>query len=935
MKVSEKLILLFFLLILVALNASDAQVNFRNNQYLPYLYNPKQIIESDFNLDGNVDIATCNDGTFSIILNEDGQFNNITNFQVSPFALFYITAGDFNNDLAPDLAVSFNADSISILLNSGTGTFTKDTSYRVGTAPVSMVSADFNKDGKADLAVVNSFSKNVYILINSETGFTAPQIHTIGHGYRIKQGDFNNDTYTDLIISNNDEHNVCTLINKGNGTFEDPVYFTTNDYPTNISVFDYNEDNFPDFVLSYGLSKIVSLYKNTGNGFELVKDLTTTDTGNLTNTTTGDFNNDGLIDIAALDYDNGNTHIFLNSTSHEFDLSTTQSVGIQPQDIIAGDFIKDGKPDMATISVIGELNVLYNQGNNQFQQQNFGPGYAISLAKGDFNGDGSNDLAYANLNTKSISILLNDSNGNFTSMTNYNAGSSPSCIKVGQLNTDNFQDLVVANSEDNTVSIYYGKGDGSFNIPFTYSVGAYPLEIAIVDLDQDDKNDLVVVNEKGNSLSILLNTGNTFAATTNVNVSSHPFVVSAGNLNDDNFLDLLVAYQYPNSGTNILLGNGDGTFESLLSFNSTRYQSILIDDFTADNLQDIAATVGNQLLIYPRTGNVEFSDPIGYNIASDSRKIIRGDFDADGKLDIATISPPGNSVSVLLAQENGTFSTYFNFPVKQTPFDIIEGDVNNDDKDDLVLAGWPSFYVTVLISLPKLTITANNATKEYGSPNPEFTGTAIGLIENDQVDLSYTTLANVKSQRGEYLITPVPSPYALENYAVVINNGILTVTRAPLTITGKDAVRIVGAENPNFSSTFDGLKNDDVINVGYVTTANFESPIGEYPIEQFVLSDGDNYNITLINGTLTILPVTGIETSSSGQFALYPNPGNGNFIIDNPFPHAIDYEITEMNGRIILKGNLVSGINQIRFERGSGLFLVKLANGTVFKLKND
>ena len=121
-------------------------------------------------------------------------------------------------------------------------------------------------------------------------------------------------------------------------------------------------------------------------------------------------------------------------------------------------------------------------------------------------------------------------------------------------------------------------------------------------------------------------------------------------------------------------------------------------------------------------------------------------------------------------------------------------------------------------SKPTLVITAINAGRFYGDPNPQFTGTIIGLQSGDNITATYSTVANSNSAVGDYLIVPTLSDPngKLGNYAVVVNNGTLTVSPAPLSIVADDLTRAAGQPNPAFTGTVTGVKNGEAISATLV-----------------------------------------------------------------------------------------------------------------------
>ena len=158
-----------------------------------------------------------------------------------------------------------------------------------------------------------------------------------------------------------------------------------------------------------------------------------------------------------------------------------------------------------------------------------------------------------------------------------------------------------------------------------------------------------------------------------------------------------------------------------------------------------------------------------------------------------------------------------------------------------------------------LVVTTINAGRFYGDSNPEFTGTITGLKPGDNITATYTCVANSGSAVADYVIVPtlVDPDNKLANYNVVINNGTLTVTPAPLSIVADDVTRAVGQPNPAFTGTVTGVKNGDDITATQDSPAAVGSEAGTYPIVP-TLKDASgrisNYAVTISNGTLTVTP---------------------------------------------------------------------------------
>jgi len=185
--------------------------------------------------------------------------------------------------------------------------------------------------------------------------------------------------------------------------------------------------------------------------------------------------------------------------------------------------------------------------------------------------------------------------------------------------------------------------------------------------------------------------------------------------------------------------------------------------------------------------------------------------------------------------------------------------------------------VTLTVTPAPLTVTVNNASRAYGTPNPTFTGTLTGVIPGDSILVSYSTVATVTSPVGNYPIIATLTPVgqtSLSNYTITKNTGTLTITQASLTINVNNATRQYGQANPPFSGTAQGLLNGDVITITYSTPATITSPVGTYPINATASGPAaGNYLVTVNVGTLTITkaPLTVTVNNATRPYG-QPNP---------------------------------------------------------------
>ena len=313
-----------------------------------------------------------------------------------------------------------------------------------------------------------------------------------------------------------------------------------------------------------------------------------------------DFNGDGSIDLATANYfgNNPNVSILIGDGVGNFSSPISFSVSDWPASITTGDFNGDGIIDLATANDNDNVSILIGDGTGNFSLPidfSVGTMYPFSIVSGDFNGDNVLDLATANGywlfgDESSISVLLGDGNGNFSLPTIFSVGNSMIPVMISEdFNGDNVLDLVVANEDESSISVLLGDGNGNFSTPTSFAVGDGPFSIVPGDFDGDDLPDLAVVNGYDSTVSILLGDGNgNFSQSTNIAINRFTRSIATGDLNGDNILDLAVANEDDSS---ILIYSGDGTGNFLLAsahFIDGMAWSIVISDFNGDNLADLA-----------------------------------------------------------------------------------------------------------------------------------------------------------------------------------------------------------------------------------------------------------------------------------------------------------------------------------------------------------
>ncbi|MEA5576630.1 FG-GAP-like repeat-containing protein [Anabaena sp. UHCC 0451] len=323
------------------------------------------------------------------------------------------------------------------------------------------------------------------------TSFSTPSNFTVGtNPYSVAVGDFNGDSIPDLVVANAGDLNpasktVTVLIGDGVGGFTAstvPVGSTFN--PINVFVGDFDGDgdddiataNFdlPELILNpanTSPASDISILLNNGSGsFSAAAGSPFAVPDGLSAIALGDFNNDGILDVAAGALDNDDVSVYL------------------------GD-------QFGPLGTFDPTPFTYTIGRT-----------TRSLDLGDLNGDGFRDLALVRSGDPNVYIrfgtgtdLLSGAPIFDPTETSFAVGAQPRSVKIVDINGDGDLDLVVANSADDNISVLLGNGDGTFGAATNYDVGNGSRAVAVADLDGNSSPDIVVANELDDTVSVLWN----------------------------------------------------------------------------------------------------------------------------------------------------------------------------------------------------------------------------------------------------------------------------------------------------------------------------------------------------------------------------------------------------------------------------------------------
>lgn len=424
-----------------------------------------------------------------------------------------------------------------------------------------------------------------------------------------------------------------------------------------------------------------------------------------------DFNHDGFADLAIADGGTRGAAVLLGNGNGTFSAPTNFSTGGNgSESIVVADFNSDGNSDLAVSLNADKISILTGNGDGSFNSSIILTGGGTgptSLTSGDFNNDTKPDLALTNANSNNVSIFINSGGGNFTGPTLFSSGFQPDSSAVAELNGDNKVDLVIGGASG--VTVLLGTGAGGFGSPTSFTAAGTGSSVTVADFNSDGKSDVAVAHYFNNTITILFGTGSgSLTNSKNIIAGNNARFVTSGDLNGDGKIDLLAGNRDADT-VSLFAGDGAGNFNRYAEYATGAGPiAIAAGNFNGDNNPDLA--IGNvfsgDVSILKGTGAGNFAAPVSINLLNASNsgeqrsgpgKVLVGDFDGDGKSDLAVANFFSNDVSVMLGSGSGSFGPRSNFPAGTRLNDMAAGDFNSDGKTDLaVVTGLPDSVVIML-----------------------------------------------------------------------------------------------------------------------------------------------------------------------------------------------------------------------------------------------
>ena len=785
--------------------------------------NPRAVVLGDWNRDGDPDLALANGGSNNVsILANDGTgiYGSATNVSVGsdPRAL---ARGDFDRDGDLDLAVAnYGGPSVTILTNNGSGTFSSGSTLTADTGPQGIAVGDFNKDNRLDLAVTATGGNVIDVFVGNGDGtFVAKVTYAVAGGPEaIAVADIDRNGDQDLVATNGSAQ-VAVLMGGSGATFGSATTFTVGTDPNGVVVGDFNRDGKPDLATADCGSDTASVLLNTTTGLSPTFAARATYAAGSApwGIATLDVDRDGRLDLAVTNNTATSVSVLPGVGDGSFAARTAVTVTTNPRAVASGDVDRNGKPDLV-VADYGSAQASVLRSTTPFAQ---GIGFNApsvksldvsagpwSIVSGDFNGDGTADVAVAENGLQQVVVYRGDGSGGLSlDATLALPAAQPAMMVCADFDGNGTDDLAISDQFTSYVWVVLSTTSGTWGTPVACDLGStngqdvYGIDAG--DIDRDGDVDLLVAASARDRVCVEINNGSgSFSNGNTYTVDLSPFGVALADFNRDGKLDL-AAVSGGQNRVSIRLGNGDGTFGSLSYYaTGTNPATAAVGDFNRDGKLDLAVADagGQEVSVLTGVGDGTFNAKADYTVGLTPFSVIAADFNRDGILDLGTPDQGSDTVTVLRGLSNGTFTGAVSLSTGTAPQFVLAADLNRDGRDDIVSSDYLSDQISVFLTDGTAPVTTDNAPAGWRTVD-----TTVTLTASD--DSSGVERIEYKVDSGSWQtdLTPPTAQVVISAPSNGSNDGVHTIAYRATDFVGnvetdKTCTVRVDTQNPSVTS---------------------------------------------------------------------------------------------------------------------------------------
>ncbi len=552
----------------VLLNQAPPRSSFRAGQAIPVGGGPFDIAAGDLNRDGIPDLAIANadlNAVTVLIGRGNGAFQPKRDVAMAGNPRG-IALADVDQDGKLDILVTqYVSGSWRILFGDGSGRIARSTTVATGALPQGIAAADLNHDGRLDVVVAHASSSGLIAFYGSASGSWTRRSVGDGASNVLVTRDFNRDGWIDVAAASTTRSIVTVYLGAASG-FRAPASYQTGPSPRGIDAADLNRDGFIDFVTANRGSSTVSVLLGRASppgtfasAREVAAGLGARDVA------IGDLDRDGRSDLASVNEQGNSSTVLLNTEVFTLSgsvLSISEPLGPRggfgsTQALAMADFDHSGRPDVAVIAREGVIVLL-----NGTRRVNLGGGSPSALATADFNNDGNADILAPGTLTGDLRVYLGDGRGGFT-LRDRVAAPLVHDVLVADLNRDGRMDVIAhyfdVDANTTFLRTLRGRGDGTFMQSTERTLVAPATSMATGDLNRDGIPDLVVGQFMTPGFTVLLGNGSGgWSSVRRTPLDAGVAGVALGDFTEDGVLDLVTSAF--GEEVTLFAGRSDGTY---------------------------------------------------------------------------------------------------------------------------------------------------------------------------------------------------------------------------------------------------------------------------------------------------------------------------------------------------------------------------------------